>query len=106
MQPFLQGKRVLITGGGGSIGSELCRQAAAQKPAALAAADISENGLFAIREELWTRYGPDIPFQAVIASIRDRDTLSCSRAMEAVGLKAARITSGIPVVMPPRIPPA
>ena len=75
MQPFLQGKRVLITGGGGSIGSELCRQAAAQKPAALAAADISENGLFAVREELWARYGPDIPFQAVIASIRDRDRM-------------------------------
>ncbi len=72
MQPFLQGKRVLITGGGGSIGSELCRQAAAQKPAALAAADVSENGLFAVQQELWERYGPDIPFQAVIASIRDR----------------------------------
>ncbi|HIS76636.1 MAG TPA: polysaccharide biosynthesis protein [Candidatus Merdivicinus excrementipullorum] len=72
MQPFLQGKRVLITGGGGSIGSELCRQAAAQKPAALAAADVSENGLFAVQQELWERYGPDVPFQAVIASIRDR----------------------------------
>ena len=72
MQPFLQGKRVLITGGGGSIGSELCRQAAAQKPAALAAADVSENGLFAVQQELWERYGPDVPFQAIIASIRDR----------------------------------
>ena len=72
MQPSLQGKRVLITGGGGSIGSELCRQAAAQKPAALAAADVSENGLFAVQQELWERYGPDVPFQAVIASIRDR----------------------------------
>ena len=72
MQPFLQGKRVLITGGGGPIGSELSRQPAAQKPAALAAADVSENGLFAVQQELWERYGPDVPFQAVIASIRDR----------------------------------
>ena len=40
------------------------------------------------------------------SSIRESDTLSCSRAMEGVGLTAVRKISGMPLVMPPRMPPA
>ncbi len=68
---FLTGKRVLVTGGGGSIGSELCRQAAAQHPAALAILEISENSAWDIQQELWRQYGSTLPFRIEIGSIRD-----------------------------------
>ena len=71
MQPFLQNKRVLITGGGGSIGSELCRQAAAQSPRELILLDINENGAFSVQQELLGRYGRSFPLRVEIASIRD-----------------------------------
>lgn len=72
MQPFFQGKQVIITGGGGSIGSELCRQIADQNPDHLVIADINENGAFAVEQELLSRYGRDFPVAVEIISIRDR----------------------------------
>ena len=49
---FIKGKTILVTGGGGSIGSELCRQIAARKPKRLIIFDIYENNAFAIQQEL------------------------------------------------------
>ncbi len=72
MQPFFQGKQVIITGGGGSIGSELCRQIASQNPDRLVIADINENGAFAVEQELLSRYGRDFPVSVEIVSIRDK----------------------------------
>ena len=56
---FINGKRVLVTGGGGSIGSELCRQIAAHNPAQLVIFDIYENNAYDIQMELREKY-PDL----------------------------------------------
>lgn len=75
MQPFFQGKQVIITGGGGSIGSELCRQIASQNPDRLVIADINENGAFTVEQELLSRYGRDFPVAVEIVSIRDKQRI-------------------------------
>ncbi len=67
---FLNGKRVLVTGGGGSIGSELCRQIAAHDPEKLIIFDIYENSTYDIELELKERY-PDLDIEAQIGSVRD-----------------------------------
>lgn len=67
---YLNNKIVLVTGGGGSIGSELCRQIAAFEPKKLIALDIYENGVFEVQNEMRIKY-PELDFEAVIASIRD-----------------------------------
>ncbi len=67
---YLNNKIVLITGGGGSIGSELCRQIAGFNPKKLIALDIYENSLFEIQNEIIGKY-PDLDFTPVIASVRD-----------------------------------
>lgn len=64
------GKTVLVTGGGGSIGSELCRQIAAQGPKQLIIFDIYENNAYDIQQELIRRY-PDLPLEVLIGSVRD-----------------------------------
>lgn len=64
------GKTVLVTGGGGSIGSELCRQIAAQGPKQLIIFDIYENNAYDIQQELLHRY-PDLPLEVLIGSVRD-----------------------------------
>jgi FlaA1/EpsC-like NDP-sugar epimerase len=66
----LAGKNVLITGGGGSIGSELCRQIATVSPKSLMILDIYENNAYGIQQEL-KRNHPDLPLEVEIASIRD-----------------------------------
>jgi FlaA1/EpsC-like NDP-sugar epimerase len=70
VRSFAEGKVVLVTGAGGSIGSELCRQIAALAPAALIALDHSENLIFEIQNELKKR-APSLKFIPVIANIRD-----------------------------------
>lgn len=91
MQPFFQGKQVLITGGGGSIGSELCRQIAAEAPARLVIAEISENGAFAVEQELRNRYGREFPVETEIVSIRDSRRIQalCVRTQPNIILHAA-----------------
>jgi FlaA1/EpsC-like NDP-sugar epimerase len=64
------GRVVLVTGAGGSIGSELCRQIADLEPRTIVVLDHSENQVFEIDQEIRRRF-PDVPLQSVIADIRD-----------------------------------
>ncbi|RPF42083.1 FlaA1/EpsC-like NDP-sugar epimerase [Hydrogenoanaerobacterium saccharovorans] len=68
---YLTGKKVLITGGGGSIGSELCRQIALQNPKSLIIIDIYENNAYEIQQELIRQYGSKLDLHVEIASVRD-----------------------------------
>ena len=67
---YLTDKVVLVTGGGGSIGSELCRQIANHKPRQLLILDIYENNAYDIEQELRRKF-PELPIVALIASVRD-----------------------------------
>lgn len=67
---FITGKTVLVTGGGGSIGSELCRQIAAHDPKQLIIFDIYENNAYAIQLELREKY-PQLNLETLIGSVRD-----------------------------------
>ena len=67
---YIEGKIVLVTGGGGSIGSELCRQIALHNPKALIILDIYENNAYEIEQEL-RRHHPELNLLTLIASIRD-----------------------------------
>lgn len=67
---FITGKVVLVTGGGGSIGSELCRQIAAHEPKQLIIFDIYENNAYAIQLELKEKY-PELNLETLIGSVRD-----------------------------------
>jgi len=67
---FINGKSVLVTGGGGSIGSELCRQIAAHNPKKLVIFDIYENNTYDIQLELREKY-PDLSLIVLIGSVRD-----------------------------------
>ena len=69
---FLKGKTILVTGGGGSIGSELCRQIAANEPKQLIIFDIYENNAYSIQLELKDKY-PDLV--TLIGSVRDSKRL-------------------------------
>ncbi|WP_017413613.1 polysaccharide biosynthesis protein [Clostridium tunisiense] len=71
---YLKGKRVLVTGGGGSIGSELCRQIAQFKPEELMILDIYENNAYDLQMELERKY-PSLKLKVFIASVRDRKRL-------------------------------
>lgn len=71
---YIERKIVLVTGGGGSIGSELCRQIAGFKPRKLIALDIYENSVFELAHEIHNQY-PDLHFETVIASVRNRERL-------------------------------
>ena len=73
----IQGKTILVTGGGGSIGSELCRQIAAHDPKRLMIFDIYENNAYAIQQELRRKY-PALELTVLIGSVRD------SRRIQAV----------------------
>ena len=67
---YVEGKRILVTGGGGSIGSELCRQVAAHKPKQLILVDIYENNAYDIQQELKYKY-PELDLVVLIASVRN-----------------------------------
>ena len=72
---FYAGKTVLVTGGGGSIGSELCRQIAACNPKKLVIFDIYENNAYDIQQELIRKYGTALSLSVEIGSVRDRERL-------------------------------
>ena len=67
---YVSGKTVMVTGGGGSIGSELCRQIAQHSPKRLIIVDIYENNAYDIQQELKTKC-PDLDLVVLIASVRN-----------------------------------
>ncbi|MDR5587940.1 MULTISPECIES: nucleoside-diphosphate sugar epimerase/dehydratase [Clostridium] len=71
---YIQGKTILVTGAGGSIGSELCRQIAVYNPKRLILFDIYENNIYDIQNELKEEF-PDMNLTVLIGSIRDRQRL-------------------------------
>ena len=71
---YVKGKVVMVTGGGGSIGSELCRQLAMKKPKQLIIIDIYENNAYDIQQELIKKY-PDLDLVVLIASVRNSTRL-------------------------------
>ncbi len=74
---FLEDKVVMVTGGGGSIGSELCRQIACHAPRRLIIVDIYENNAYDIQQELRYQYGDRLDLCVEIASVRDRAKVDC-----------------------------
>ena len=72
---YLSGQTVLVTGGGGSIGSELCRQIAQHNPAKLIIFEIYENSAYEIQQEL-KRAHPDLDLITLIGSVRDTDRVN------------------------------
>jgi FlaA1/EpsC-like NDP-sugar epimerase len=70
----LRGKTVLITGAGGSIGSELCRQVAHYQPARLVLYELSEFNLYTIEQDLSERF-PQVPLVRLIGDVKDLDHL-------------------------------
>ena len=72
---YVQGKTVLVTGGGGSIGSELCRQVAQHKPKRLVVIDIYENSVYDVQQELKNKY-PDLDLVVLIASVRNTNRMN------------------------------
>ena len=72
---YVKGKRVLVTGGGGSIGSELCRQIAAHQPALLIILDIYENSVYDVQQELKIKY-PGLAMVVLIASVRNTNRVN------------------------------
>ncbi|MCR4788106.1 MAG: polysaccharide biosynthesis protein [Lachnospiraceae bacterium] len=72
---YVSGKRVLVTGGGGSIGSELCRQIASHKPAQLILLDIYENSAYDVQQELIAKY-PGLNLTVLIASVRNTNRIN------------------------------
>ncbi len=67
---YVKGQKVLVTGGGGSIGSELCRQIASHQPAMLIILDIYENSVYDVQQELLVRY-PELKLEVLIGSVRN-----------------------------------
>lgn len=66
----LRGKTILVTGGGGSIGSELCRQIAEHQPKCLVIFDVYENNAYDIQQELKAKH-PELHLETIIGSVRD-----------------------------------
>lgn len=74
IEDYIKGRTILVTGAGGSIGSELCRQIAAFRPKKLVLFDIYENNVYDIQNELKEDF-PDMDMDVLIGSIRDRGRL-------------------------------
>ena len=72
---YVRGKVVLVTGGGGSIGSELCRQIAGHKPKQLIIVDIYENNAYDVQQELLYKY-PELDLVVLIASVRNTNRMN------------------------------
>ena len=75
IKKLINNKVILVTGGGGSIGSELCRQIVKYNPKKLVIVDIYENNLYDIEQELKFNY-PEIQVEAIVASVREKNRLN------------------------------
>jgi len=71
---YLTGKRVLVTGAGGSIGSELCRQIAKMAPSQITLLGKGENSIYEIHQELTAKY-PQLSIEPIIADVRDKSRI-------------------------------
>ncbi|MDU6983118.1 MAG: nucleoside-diphosphate sugar epimerase/dehydratase [Terrisporobacter othiniensis] len=71
---FIKGKKVLVTGAGGSIGSELCRQITSLNPSELILVDIYENNVYELQQELIRKY-ENMDLKVLIASVRDKNRM-------------------------------
>ncbi len=76
IRDYLSGRVVMVTGGGGSIGSELCRQIMRFSPKLLIVFDIYENCAYELECELKLKYGADCPLIVLIGSVRDKQRLA------------------------------
>lgn len=76
VKEFISGKICMVTGGGGSIGSELVRQIINYNPKQIIIVDIYENNAYEIQQELYMDYGKDINLVTLIASVRDYDKMN------------------------------
>lgn len=76
IRKYITGKTVMVTGGGGSIGSELCRQIAKAEPKLLIIFDIYENNAFWIERELREKYGDKLNLIALIGSVRNTNRVN------------------------------
>lgn len=74
MNKYIKNKIIMVTGGGGSIGSELCRQISLYEPKQLIIIDIYENNIYDIQNELILKY-PKLNLKTLIASVRERETI-------------------------------
>lgn len=74
-EQFIKGKTLMVTGGGGSIGSELVRQIAKYNPKQIIILDIYENNAYDIQQELLLEYGDELNVVTLIASVRDHDKM-------------------------------
>lgn len=71
---YVQDKVVLVTGGGGSIGSEICRQIASHNPKQLVIVEIYENDVYSLQQELIHKF-PELNLRVLIASVRDEERI-------------------------------
>lgn len=76
VEKLITGKVVMVTGGGGSIGSELCRQIAKVHPQKLIIVDIYENNAYDIQQELKFTYNNQLDLKVEIASVRDEEKIN------------------------------
>ncbi|MCE5286388.1 MAG: polysaccharide biosynthesis protein [Pelosinus sp.] len=72
---YLRGKRVLVTGAGGSIGSEICRQISKVSPSALYLLGKGENSIYEINGELREKYAAEFDIWPIIADVRDKERI-------------------------------
>lgn len=79
---FVRGKTVIITGGGGSIGSEICRKIAANHPKRLVIIDVYENTAYSIQQELIRQYGSDLSLEVYITTVCDFKKINAIFAAE------------------------
>lgn len=87
---FVNSKTVLITGGGGSIGSEICRQVAANNPKKLVLIDVYENNAYSIQQELIGKYGDKLNLEVYITTVCDYRKINSIFAAEKAGYRSPR----------------
>ena len=75
VRSFVQGKTVMVTGGAGSIGAELCRQIAGCQPRRLVVVDIAENAVYDLQNDLLHRHGDGLKLAVEIASVRELEKM-------------------------------